>query len=215
MEIEYQLRPADYLVFEYFHHKRGPKPSVGRVGPSSSWMWVVVLCLFVAAFVLEQKGVLPPGFPNHLHVFGMGVLVGTVGMLMLQALSRLAAVKAITKLPDDERAAWLFAPQRVRLTPEGIHFTQEFCSSFIAWRLICFIGVSKNNLFLYETPTVAVIEPRRAVPDHEQFDAFVDLARQYKQGRSPAEWPQPTGITTGTPASPTDTFRPDTPEPTP
>jgi hypothetical protein len=215
MEVEYRQTPEDLQAFEAFHRRHGPKMRGARKGLGCSWIIYIALGVWAALFVTDPKEGPLAGLSHSLFVFGIGAIAGGLGMLGLLAWIKVLAVAATKKMPDDERMAWIFAPRRLVLTPEGIETTQEYRHGFVAWRLICFVGASDDHLFLYDAPTQAYVVPRRAFPDRQQFAAFVALARQYHQGRAPANWPQPPAIKTNIPTPTTDVFRPDTPEPTP
>ena len=90
------------------------------------------------------------------------------------------------------------------ISSEGLHETSPDSQALIRWSGIEHIGVTTDHAFFFVTQKEAHVLPRRAFPDAESFEHFVDLAVTYheRQGREPA--PRSEGIIAALPTRPTD-----------
>jgi hypothetical protein len=213
MEIEYHLTFDDMLAFE-----RQAQKHVRKIAPAKMrgpWAWVRyvmvgVVALFIAAF---YSGLL--GTPDALLPFLLGLAVGVLWLFVLGVGLSRGRLRSLREFFEEGHARWVLAPRRLTISPEGFHVVNYYLDSMNRWEQVWQISVTEDHAFFFITPLQVHIVPRRAFRDPQHFGDFVVLARQYQQGRAPAEWPQSSGITTAAPALVTNAFRPDIPEPTP
>jgi hypothetical protein len=213
MEVEYHLTFDDMLAFERHGQKQVRKIVPAKMrGPWTLVRYVLVgvMAVFVVA---SNHGLFGP--PDAIFPFLLGLAVGVVWLLFMGlGLSR-GRLRSLRELFEEGHARWFLAPRRLTISPEGFRVVNYYFDSMNRWEQVWQISVTEDHAFFFTTPLQAHIVPRRAFRDPQHFGDFIVLARQYQQGRAPAEWPQSPGITTAAPASATDAFRPDTPEPTP
>jgi hypothetical protein len=209
MEVEYSLTYEDLQAFE-----RNQRKQLGRLGPSlglREWAWLVVLAAVIIAGAVAALIVTEPeGGPHEPATFIVGGLAaGAWSIVVVLTMSR-RRLRLIRRLYEHGPSQWLLAHRRFIIGPEGFAVIGPSHRGQLAWPLLWKIAVTGQHAFFYTSLTQAYIVPRRAFPDPQSFDEFVDLARRYRDAPAPPAAPRPTGITTGMPA-PTDVFRPDPP----
>jgi hypothetical protein len=188
VEVEYNLTPEDLQAFLQFQRQKGPKTRLGL-----SWPWLVLLGLLLFMAVFSGGKDLVPGLV-------LGGVFGALGMLLVFVRLKLVTVNSPGEYARDQRNQWVFATQRVALSPEEFTESSWFARGAVRWEVIWDIAVTADHVFFCTTTQSAHAVPRRAFRDQQHFDEFVALARRYKGGA-------PTLTATGITAGP---FRPTT-----
>jgi len=75
--------------------------------------------------------------------------------------------------------------QRLALQPEGLTITTETTASLTAWEGVDRIVVTDTYAFFYFNKVAALILPRRAFADENEFEKFVEKARSYHESAKP------------------------------
>ena len=193
MEVEYNLTPEDVQAFVRVQQQR---QKVQKVLVGSRWTWVVLFCLLLSAFALSD------GIGASLLWLVLGVILGALGMLVVVIRLNKVAAQSQDEYLKDPRNQWVFATQRVTISPEGFAESSWFGRTVQRWEVIWDIAVTADHAFFWISTRAAHVVPRHAFRDQQQFEEFVALARRYQQGAPTstaitATPPRPTTITRG------------------
>jgi hypothetical protein len=74
----------------------------------------------------------------------------------------------------------LFGPHRVEISPEGVTEVRPFGQSSTAWQGIERVTRHDDYAYLYINALAAIIVPRRAFPNPQAFEEFVEASRNYQ-----------------------------------
>jgi hypothetical protein len=132
---------------------------------------------------------------------GLFIVGACLGVAFAPLLARLVkgAASARGQLKDPRNQGWR-GPWRTSIGPEGLSGTAAHERTVYAWYGIRWIDATADHVFLYTTPYLCVIVPRRAFRDDRHFEEFIDLARRYRDearaaGESHAPRPPSDAIT--------------------
>lgn len=194
MEIEFTLKPEDFIAAERYHKKRR---SVERL----SFRDIILVCIVFVGIILGLGLWLPAflfGAAALLPSF-IGLLVGMfVGMLLLtwrQALINRSSLKALF---EDPRNDWTVRDIRIVLTANEMRMVARGSTRTLEWSRVWRINKTDKHIFIYIMRDSAIAIPRRAFRDEQHFEEFIALARQYQQERG-QQVPKATGIITALP----------------
>jgi len=175
MEVEYVLEIDDALAFHCDQWNRGPKEHRLK-GPG--WGRVVVLALMVLVLVVLDLSFFGP--LTEVVVF-MLCAVGSLILLtlLLQVVGPRLAERNVRRIYKGSEGKGEFRHRRLTLSAEGVHSVSEVGDYITKWPGIEKVAVTDEHLFLYTSPTAAIIVPKRAFDDEWGFAEFVDYARRY------------------------------------
>jgi hypothetical protein len=187
MEVTYTLTPDDLWAFQRFHAQRRAKwrgltqfSNILLVGT-----WIVQLLLIVRiAYGLRYLLAFGPhvwGFVLHHHQhLLLNFLIFSLFLVYLLFGPRFLAMR---QAPS---AAVLSQPKQMRIGPEGVQVVTAQEQVRRAWSDIPDIGSDRDCVFLYLTPTTALIVPRRAFATPQQSQVFEAQARAFRADPYPA-----------------------------
>jgi hypothetical protein len=176
MEVEYSLEIDDALAFVQYNWKYGPKElRLKRFG----WIGAFLLggMLYLAGLDITLNGNL-----SGLTILLLFLLGGT---LLIQMLIPWFADRKVRRLFKRSEGKAEFQWRRLTLSSEGLHSVSEHADGIMKWPAIEKIVVTDEHLFLYTSPTAAIIVPKRAFEEEWQFTDFVDHARRYHEAHRP------------------------------
>jgi hypothetical protein len=183
MEVEYRLLLEDAVAFTRQHVRRR-RPAWAPF--ASGLIRAVGLCVAVAVLV----DLFSSPFRSRLHTllgpyyylvlgFCAGASAATVVLVVRQNLRFAADAKDFER--DQRRAG----PLRLLVGPEGIIRETTVSRSDLVWAGVPRVVVTNRYVFLYVAQQQAVVVPRRAFPDREEFEKFVALVKGYQQAAQP------------------------------
>jgi hypothetical protein len=178
MEVEFVVRRDDVMAYyEYMsHHSRGP--AWGRITGRG---WALVVCLGLLC-ALSLYLCIREDWPLSTILGPLVFLVPLLAMLLSLHLMRRQVVGhllrgGLEKAADESgKLGW----KRVTLTPEAVLAASENSSTAIAWAGVEKIVIAGEQALLFDSPTSALIIPRRTFADEEAFRAFVATAQRYR-----------------------------------
>lgn len=181
MEVTYTLMKDDLIAFRHFHARsrakwRGVNQFLGVV---LVLMWIVQLLLIVRV-VSVWRYVLPMGpkgweflVQAHQHLL-LNFFVFSLFLAYRFWGPRLLAGR------QGPTAAQLSQPKHMRIGPDGVEVAAPQEQERRAWSDIPFIGSDPDCLYLYVSPTNALVVPRRAFPTPAHAQAFEAQARAFQ-----------------------------------
>ncbi len=187
MEVTYTLTPDDLSAFRRFHARHGTKWGTLNLFISGllAVLWLVQLLLIVRiAYGLRYLLAFGPhvwGFVLHHHQhLLLNFLIFSLFLVYLLFGPRFLAMR---QAPS---AAVLSQPKQMRIGPEGVQVVTAQEQVRRAWSDIPDIDSDRDCVFLYLTPTTALIVPRRAFATPQQSQAFEAQARAFRADPYPA-----------------------------
>jgi hypothetical protein len=217
MEVEYALTPEDFKAFAK-HHESSVKPNQrqkkGKTAllesqttaprKPSKWVWVFVTLFVLIGLYLQYENPQPVRL-DLILAFLTGLFAGCA--LLVGGVFALVYFRVIktnfTRTLEDEHGQWIYEPEQLAITREGITVTSPYVRAFRVWAIVWKIDLDEAHLFFYITWNSAIIVPKRAFRDDQHIEEFVALCCQYQKG------PTNTGIVTSLPGDGTAIFRPD------
>jgi hypothetical protein len=173
VEAEFNLRPEDLRAFAGFQWQRLQEESPRFV--SAGFVFVIIAFLVVLVAITI-------GAESYLVGLLLGVFMSSLCWGMIVARPRTAYVLFPKEFFNDPRNQWVWATQRVTLGPEGVAVSSWSCRASHSWEAIWDVGVTEDHVFLCTSTKDAVVVPRRAFRDQQQYEEFVALARRYQKG---------------------------------
>jgi hypothetical protein len=182
MEVEYTLLVEDMVAFSRQDARRCP--AWARFGALLLWVVGVSLGVIIAIDLLC------PPFRKALRLwlgtyyytsvgFFFGVTV--VGVVRVAVLELRFAADAKTIERDQRRAG----TQRLTVGPEGLTESSRGSRLEFLWETIPEIVANDRYAFLYFANRQAVVVPRRAFQEQDEFTKFVALVKGYQQAAQP------------------------------
>jgi hypothetical protein len=207
MEVEYSLTLEDLRAFRRQHRRGRQKPPRKKLVPD----WVVWPVLFLLLFFIFLTSEEPLAWLTRPWVLLLaGFVAGVVSIILLGVgVTR----RAVRRFYDDPDNRWMFGSRRVSITPEGLHTTSAVSRGFYSWEGIIKVRETDDHAFLYISAEQAVVVPRRAFRNTDEFERFIDLVRRYRdEARLPDalpadDPPRPEGITARLPEDPSHAIR--------
>ncbi len=178
MEVIYILTKDDILGFQRFHMGRKGKPrwlaSAGNVVFVILWvlqLWLVVRLVIQWRFVLTLGPRVWWVFVEmHQHILVSFLILSLYLTYLLWGQKLLRSRQA-----PDTRV--LSLPKRMQIGPRGVEVVTERERVQRPWSAIRDIDSDNERLYLYTTPTTALIVPKRAFDSEETAQAFEAQAR--------------------------------------
>jgi hypothetical protein len=152
------------LAFNDYHAAKR-----GRAGRSSLWWAFPVLLLLAGLLYLLASD---SGAREAMILFVAAVLLSGVYVLA-RLLHRSAIRRNARRDPTFPRK------RRIVLTPEAVEGSTEVSTARTLWEGVLKVAATETHLFIYLAPTQAIVIPGRAFPSDEDFDDFIDAARDY------------------------------------
>lgn len=73
----------------------------------------------------------------------------------------------------------LLCKHRIKITPEGVESKTDFKESKVRWNAVEQIVSTGDHIFIFVSPTVAEIIPKRAFSDETSYKEFIEIARKF------------------------------------
>ncbi len=181
VEVTYTLTKEDLWGFQRFHMSRkGKWRWLTRAGTGLFVaLWVLQLWL-VIRLLIEWRFAFGLGprvwsliFAVHQHTL-VNFLIISLFLAYLLWGQKFLSVRQVTD------ASLLSMPKRMRIGPQGVEVVTERERVQRAWGDIRDIDSDKECLYLYMTPTNALVVPKRAFANAETAQAFEGQARAFR-----------------------------------
>jgi YcxB-like protein len=183
----FNLIPEDWTAFSAFlqrWHVEGPRDDRrdekqdGRISP---WFWAAAAVMTgTFGFTIEKA------YLAVRYLFLVLALLATVMLVIssvLRLYSKMPRRRPLSRLEVEQLRGQLFAhdiahaeDQQVQLSAEGVSVIGRLRTIVTRWAAIEVIVPTETHLFLLDSPTTAIIVPRRAFEEAADFDAFVRTA---------------------------------------
>jgi hypothetical protein len=170
MTITYNNTRRDLLAFQLHHFRRSPI------------MWFPVALVGLMFFLMAPEVALLPR------------IVSTVIFLILVLPVLLAFYAAMLTLNLLLRKGGNSPPETVTLSDAGLQIKTATSFQDHQWAGIKKVCRTRRHLFIYLTPSIACVVPRRAFASAEEWESFNEFCRRRTTGQ-PVQLSQPPGIT--------------------
>ena len=166
MEVEYSLTPEDVAAWMSDYSSGRPR----------RWLPYIGLALATVPLVAEIVRLVALRAPWPIVAAFVLFIPAIFGVFLFRKrLLRLFMRRADTPTKS----------QRLALRPEGLTITTETTASLTAWEGVDRIVVTDTHAFFYFNKVAALILPRRAFADENEFENFVERARSYHESARP------------------------------
>jgi hypothetical protein len=188
MEVEYELTAEDLIAFQRYYQSH-PHTRSQQGGPNPFGRLVWWLILTVVAVVLYFAASADFVLTEQLSYYLVAILGGAAFTLFgIVIYGRSMGPKLIRKVLNQGRnAEKLLGWRRFSIDAEAARNTTDFASVTYLWKGIDKIVTTREHAFFYFTTQLAFILPRRAFPDDQAFNDFVETARRYRHMASVGE----------------------------
>src|SRR5262245_18558576 len=176
-EVEFTLMVDDLVALGTYtqeHHPDGRKKTEHK-----PWtIWLMVGCAVVLTVMLVYRTVQGPApttfelLVRWFSVISLAVVLSGLGLYLFLPTIRRFEVRRMLRRPEFATA---LLPQTFRLTPVALTVVKGEQSITGAWRGFNRIVVTANHAFLFTGPKQALILPRHAFRDVNEFRTFVGL----------------------------------------
>jgi hypothetical protein len=164
-EVAFTLRVEDVLAFQDYH--------AAKQGRSSLW-WAIPVAFLLISFLSLLNILSKPGQVDGRAITMLAVAVLVLGgYIFRHPLQRALVRRSLRRDPN------FFKTHRVVLTPEAVEQSVGPSMSRTLWEGVRKVAVTETHLFLYLSPTQAIVIPGRVFATEEDFDDFIDAARDY------------------------------------
>jgi hypothetical protein len=174
MEIEYELNIQDEIEFNLYP-LQSPKQQTARIN------LITVAVVSVPLFIILGLVVLIRDEDIHgiTYLILASFWVYTTWYTSDYQSIRRRLIKKLGKQNGKLPNAFL-SNTRMNITADGIYAKSEFEESKTYWKAIREIVQTERYIYLYELPNRAFIIPKRAFPNEESFNLFVQTAKDYQ-----------------------------------
>lgn len=175
--VDYDLGVDDQVNFALHFNRHSEIARKQKVG-------LILFPVFAIAFAvllgwLKERSVgwiSKPDFFLPVIIF-MGIYSLFKTPFFVERYSRSVYQKEATK--EGGRAEYLFGKNHVDLLPDGLLHQSEHGEMKINWPSIVNIESNPDYLFIYRTPTNAIIIPKRAFPNSVAYQKFEEELKSY------------------------------------
>jgi hypothetical protein len=181
--LSFVLTVEDYIAFNNLLHQRLPYwlrhfASLLMIGIVSTIVGFLLLTTAVASRAPADEAL---GIYELLIVASL-VLAAVLPLFMLfmmrsQATKRAQAVRTLLAHPQNQK---LVGEMTISITPEEVISKSMMGTTSLSWDRIVEIVVTANHAFFFSGERNAITIPKRP-RQAEEFEEFVDLARQYHE----------------------------------
>jgi hypothetical protein len=190
-DLSFVLTVEDHIAFHNLIFQR--LPFWRRYLP----VWLLPL-LILAGGVMAFMTQYDPRVPLEKHLLSSGlavcpmlVVIAVLSLFMkrIQAAKRARQVRTLLAHPKNQK---FVTEMTITITPEELIAQSMTGTSSLRWERIHEIVVTADHAFFFHAEQRAIVVPKRPLQAKE-FEAFVDLARQYHEGRLACEETVPKG----------------------
>lgn len=172
MNVTYQLTPEAMIGFNMYVFSTSPTLRVqnnrNRIIAVSI---TVVLCFIIFVDMNELL------IANIVIILLTALFTFFIYNPIAQRLQR----RAIQKLIKNESSKQFFTERTLTLYPDHIQTISEMGENKMSWKAIKDITIVPEYAYLFVDTLQAVVIPKRAFPDHDAFDAFIQEATRFWQ----------------------------------
>jgi hypothetical protein len=171
MEVEYELTPDDLYAFQWRAAFDSP---LGRRTTRKVYLgWFLALLLFSMVPAIG-----PDGFVISRNNFKFLLIAFPIVILAQHFLGRWLMRRAILRLLQDEKPGrGQLGKHRVVLTEDGLVETTAVGESRTSWAGVHRIEQNSQYIFIYTSPAMAHVIPKRAFRDVEEAEGFYQLSK--------------------------------------
>lgn len=176
MTVEYEMTPDDWVAFNLYHHRRSP---TARRRYLRSWFFAAGVWLLgcLALWHLADRG---RGTPLQTFLALLPLFIAVpIYLVWYPWAYRRNLRRTVAGMVSEGRNRRLFGRHRVTISPRGIAECGEFGESTTAWQAVERVVSAGEYAYVYLNAVAAIVVPRRAFADPEEFDKFVRTAQEY------------------------------------
>jgi YcxB-like protein len=183
--LSFVLTVEDHIAFHNLIYQRLP---FWRRHLTFSLMVPLLLAAIFMSFLNKYNTQGPPRKILLIYGIGLGTMVVVVTVLWVFLMRRQAARRArqVRKMLEHPQNQKFVSEVTITIAPEEIISQSMSGTSALRWERIHEIVVTAEHAFFFHADQRAIVVPKRPL-QAEEFDEFVELARQYHEGSLPCE----------------------------
>jgi hypothetical protein len=171
LQVEYDLTAEDVVTLSLFHYKHSP--TVRR-----SWLMlrVVVPIIWILIGFFENS--------RERHYAGIAPLpffisLSVLYILLMPAYSRYRTRRITLRLLSEGKNKGFDGPHSLTIGPEGIVAESATGDARSNWSVVEKLETDKEHFYIYTSAVNAIILPKRAFADENEFQEFVASVQTY------------------------------------
>jgi hypothetical protein len=179
MQVQYEMTPEDFVAFNAYHQKNSPELR-RRLNISRIAIPLVMLLAFLAMPLIKlDQG---ESYVEKLLELKWFFLAPVILYFYTPFAWRRRNAKLIRNMLREGSTKALLGDCTITISDDGIASVRKSSSSSVGWDVVDRIVENDQYGFIYLSSLSAVLIPRRAFQRDEDYESFMQHARNYHGG---------------------------------